>query len=41
MHGHIATKSREEDQRGKALFVNVERGVGIFLQNSDSFLLIR
>ena len=40
-HGHIASKSREKDERGKALFANAERGVGIFLQNCDSFLPIR
>ena len=31
----------EKDERGKALFANVERGVGIFLQNCHSFLPIR
>ena len=31
----------EKDERGKALFANVDRGVGIFLQNCHSFLLIR
>ena len=40
-HRQIASKSREKDERGKALFANVERGVGIFLQNCDSFLPIR
>ena len=40
-HEHIASKSREKDQRGKALFANVERGVGIFLQNCHSFIPIR
>ena len=39
-HGHIASKSREKDERGKALFANVERGVGIFVQNCYSFLPI-
>jgi hypothetical protein len=29
------------DDRGEALFANVERGVGIFFQNCHSFLLIR
>ena len=28
----------EKEERGKALFANVERGVGIFLQNCHSFL---
>ena len=28
----------EKDEWGKALFANVERGVGIFLQNCHSFL---
>ena len=32
---------REKDERGKALFANVEREVGIFLQNCHSFLPIR
>ena len=32
---------REKDERGKALFANVERGVGIVLQNCHSFLPIR
>ena len=32
---------REKDERGKTLFANVERGVGIFLQNCHSFLPIR
>src|SRR5215216_1502868 len=32
---------REKDERGKALFANVERGVGIFLQNCHSFLSTR
>ena len=41
VHGHIASKSRESDEQGKALFANVERGVGIFLQNCHSFLPIR
>ena len=27
----------EKDERGKALFANLERGVGIFLQNSHLF----
>ena len=40
-HVHIGSKSREKDERGKALFANVERGVGIFLQNCHSFLPIR
>ena len=31
----------EKDERGKALLANVERGVGIFLQNCHSFLPIR
>ena len=31
----------EMDERGKALFANLERGVGIFLQNCHSFLPIR
>ena len=31
----------EKDERGKALFANVERGVGIFLQYCHSFLPIR
>ena len=31
----------EKDEWGKALFANVERGVGIFLQNCHSFLPIR
>ena len=31
----------EKDERGKALFANVERGVGIFLQNCHSFLYCR
>jgi len=31
----------EKDELGKALFASVERGVGIFLQNSHSFLPIR
>ena len=31
----------EEDERGKTLSANVERGVGIFLQNCHSFLSIR
>ena len=31
----------EKDERGKALFANVERGVDIFLQNCHSFLPIR
>ena len=31
----------EKDERGKALFANLERGVGIFLQNFHSFLPIR
>ena len=30
----------EKDERGKALFANVVRGVGIFLQNCHSFLPI-
>ena len=30
----------DKDERGKALFANVERGVGIFLQNCHSFLPI-
>ena len=30
-----------QDDRGEALFANVERGVGIFLQNCHSFLPIR
>ena len=29
----------ENDERGKALFTNVERGVGIFLQNAIVFFL--
>ena len=31
----------DKDERSKALFANVERGVGIFLQNCHSFLPIR
>ena len=31
----------EKDEQEKALFDNVERGVGIFLQNYHSFLPIR
>ena len=31
----------EKDERGKALFANVERCVGTFLQNCHSFLPIR
>ena len=31
----------EKDERGNALFANAERGVGIFLQNFHSFLLVR
>ena len=31
----------EKDERGKALSANVERGVGMFLQNCHSFLPIR
>ena len=31
----------EKDERGKALFANLERGVGIFLQNCHSFISIR
>ncbi len=31
----------EKDERGNALFANVERGVGIFLQNCHSFLPVR
>ena len=27
----------EKDERGKALFENLERGMGIFLQNSHLF----
>ena len=27
----------EKDERGKALFANLERGMGIFLQNSHLF----
>ena len=27
----------EKDERGKALFANLKRGVGIFLQNSHLF----
>ena len=34
-------RSREKDEQGKALFANMERGVGIFLQNCHSFLPIR
>ena len=30
-----------QDDRGEALFANVERGVGIFFQNCLSFLPIR
>ena len=32
---------REKDERGKALFANVEKGVGTFLQNCHSFFPIR
>ena len=32
---------REKDERGKALFANVERCVGTFLQNCHSFFPIR
>ena len=31
---------RDKDEQGKALFANVERGVGIFLQNCHNFLPI-
>ena len=31
----------EKDEQEKALFANVERGVGIFLQNCHSFFPIR
>ena len=30
-----------QDDRGEALFANMERGVGIFFQNCHSFLPIR
>ena len=41
MHRHIASKSSEKDERGKALSANMERGAGIFLQNCHSLLSIR
>ena len=31
----------DEDERGKSLSANVERGAGIFLQNRHSLLSIR
>ena len=31
----------DEDERGKALYANVERDAGIFLQNCHSLLSIR
>ena len=33
--------TEHQDDRGGALFANVERGVGIFFQNCHSFLPIR
>ena len=31
----------DKDEQGKALYANVERGVGIFLQNCHNLLSIR
>ena len=39
-NGHGSSLVREKDERGKALFANVERGVGIFLQNFHTSLPI-
>ena len=33
--------TEHQDDRGEALFANVERGVGMFFQNCHSFLPIR